>query len=494
MSESDRKEHYTKHFINDMELILQNIAQGSDHIVCPMCQVKILRETNSMEDFKLMAFKHIGFVHDLIPKLFLTDNNIGIEAKPLAGVKSSLSDRLWAIKAGLCLVCQEDMSPLDSPKRIEHYFAHFTTLHETMSTLQCYKCNSVSLDIDSYKLHLLNKHLKVQIKHNIRLTKDNEFQCSQCTFRSSDVDVLVSHIVNEELLLDVEIMIDLEEATEQKEKHINCKLCNKFIKPGEIFVKHLYQKHFKRKVINMVLDYFDGMEGNEAITCKKCGKEVKEKEAGFHVASAHKKVLELYAKYGTKEEDKQESDIQEQEEDNCTELTTLGEETTGAEEIESKMKKFLATKKKSQDTFIQHAPCYMFNHKLPPCHECKKIQQGASYALSGTCCCFEGFRKVRYSEDGSLLVVGYLDPNKDPRAADIAIWAPKPEQLPENLSEDDAVFILKKVGDLLCDILVDEKQMKVDFEATNRCVVWKRAHPVGCPIKNLISHFQINPL
>merc|ERR1711915_104268 len=93
--------------------------------------------------------------------------------------------------------------------------------------------------------------------------------------------------------------------------------------------------------------------------------------------------------------------------DNC-ELTTLGSDED-FEELQRELKLMFATK----EIFIQSAPCYMFSNKLPPCHECKRIQQGANYAMSGICCCFEGFRKVRFLEDERLIVVGYLNPSQD---------------------------------------------------------------------------------
>ena len=136
-----------------------------------------------------------------------------------------------------------------------------------------------------------------------------------------------------------------------------------------------------------------------------------------------------------------------------------------------RIQKFLDKAKKQQKIFVQNGPCYQIDQKLPPCHECKKIWGGASYVLSGTCCCFEGFRKLRYTSHTKLTVVGYLDPSKDPKPNDIEIWTPNKDFLSEDVTDEVAFFIIKKIGDILCNMVYEEKLLHESFEAGGRQVV-----------------------
>ena len=74
-----------------------------------------------------------------------------------------------------------------------------------------------------------------------------------------------------------------------------------------------------------------------------------------------------------------------------------------------------------QKIIVQNRTCDQINQKIQPCHESKKIWGGASYVVSGTCCCFEGFRKLRFISNTKLTVVGYLDSSKDPKPNDVEI-------------------------------------------------------------------------
>ena len=77
--------------------------------------------------------------------------------------------------------------------------------------------------------------------------------------------------------------------------------------------------------------------------------------------------------------------------------------------------------------------------------------------VSGTCCCFEGFRKLRFISNTKLTVVGYLDPSKDPKPNDVEICTPNKDFLPADLTDEVAFVIIKKIGDILCNMVYEEK-------------------------------------
>ena len=128
------------------------------------------------------------------------------------------------------------------------------------------------------------------------------------------------------------------------------------------------------------------------------------------------------------------------------------------------------------DDISSKSRLYFIIGQIAPCHECKKIQMGANYAASGTCCCFEGFRKLRFIQSNKILVAGYLDPKLDPRCADILLWTPSLDISDEGPTIEEAFLILDKVGDLLCEILVDEQRVKKVYQEMGWSVVWKRPH------------------
>ena len=494
-SDRERRIHYTRHVMEEMKVIckdLQPNVKTLETVSCPICKIKIIRDNSvSLEDFLCMFFMHIGFVHHLIPKLFLHENVVRIFDYSSVDMKKTINDCFWAIKAGSCLICKSDLSPNTKSERINHYTDHLSSLVEIFGKKRshsCYRCQLKLPTVEKYKLHVLNEHLNNKLMKSIKLRLDGELQCGHCKKSSPESFEIVDHLINEELFLDVEILADmadnsqspdvqstqrLEEKAEAQEDYVECQLCRKFLKGEEFFKKHLYVKHFKNEIDSKIPTYFDNLTDDSlSQKCNVCHKTVKRREMGGHLALEHEDVHRSYLQVVSKPT--KEDEMLDQ--DNCNELTTLGEQVEDIEEVEKEMKKFLKGMQKSQETFIQNAPCYMFADRLPPCHECKKIQQGANYALSGTCCCFEGFRKIRFIEDGRLIIVGYLDPKGDSRTTDVDIWASKPELPVDDMEEEDAFFIIKKVGDLLCDIINDEKLMRQEFESSNRCVVWKRPH------------------
>ena len=497
--DDSKRYHYIDHFKQDLEIICKEYLDKQDlheMLICPLCNVQIIKGNDSNNLMILKFFCHIGFVHELVPNLFLQEFRFQVKINSTTELEKSLSDRFWAIKAGICMICKSDLSGVPRSERLDHYANHFKTLHSkfppSQSSYECYKCGVNQKNLFVYKLHLLNDHFTNSLARNLKVKPNKDFQCGHCqTTSTSPIDIVV-HLVNVEMMLDVQILGDLEtpslnlefpETTIEPEKKfkvqptlkkgpgisdpLECKICHKFMRDEEFFKKHLYKKHFTAQIDDMIPIFFDDFNDDSLPShqCKSCHQWVMWKNMGVHIAHAHEDVRKIYLELIPKQPVE------------SNELTTLGEDGEDAEKEEKERRRFLKSKKKTQEPFTQNSPCYMFGDKLPPCHECKKIQLGANYAQSGTCCCFEGFRKIRYLEDGRLIIVGYLDPVIDPKPTDREIWDPKPETVLDNeMSLEEAFFIVKKVGDLLCDIIVDEKLMKDEFVEANRTVVWKRPH------------------
>ena len=486
-SKKDQKTHYTRHFKDNLEVIFSSLLEKSNldiMIACPVlsCQVQIERDPSlSEEDLLVQFFQHIGFTHGIIPKLFLAENKVKINDTDPSEIIID-TNKFWAIKKGNCLVCSENLSCKNLQDRVKHYNGHFKTFSPVG---KCYKCSETLDDSASYRLHILNNHLNEKFKENIKFKVDEEFKCAHCQVSSKNIITLMNHVINEELFLDVEIMADMHTknvvaarkpdiVTIHDENEVpdlkECLLCNKFIKgANNFFNRHIYKVHYDKEIKLKIDKYFNSKDQLDISKCKSCGESVPFRLLGAHVGD-HENIHKLYLSHIKKSEKVEEVNKE------SNELTTLGEDADDIERAEREFKNFLRSMNKSKECFTQNAPCYRFGNSLPPCHECKKIQQGANYALSGTCCCFEGFRKIRYIENGRIIIVGYLDPSKDPKSNDVDIWVPKSVLNVGDLSEEEAFLILKKVGDLLCDIIEDEKQMKEKFQSNSRSVVWKRLH------------------
>ena len=145
------------------------------------------------------------------------------------------------------------------------------------------------------------------------------------------------------------------------------------------------------------------------------------------------------------------------------------------------------------EVFLQDGPCYGMAHEIVMCHVCKYtpkpereriLKQGKfEEADSEISCCFYAFRKLKYSKAGNMIVVGYLDPQKDVKEGrcstnDLDIWKPTIPSQPQ--PEDDvqkAKFILSLIGDQFCDmVLQEQKCLSINREqAENKIVVWKKA-------------------
>ena len=205
-----------------------------------------------------------------------------------------------------------------------------------------------------------------------------------------------------------------------------------------------------------------------------------------HVGVHHREVLKFHFQAVKSEVKKPrvETVIEEMESDVI--LTSLHEDLDSAQddvtedkekEAVTKLKQFLEKARSSQKVFLQNAPCYLMpDQSLHACHECRKIISNREIIISsGTCCCFEGFRKLRFIND-SLTVFGYLDPVKDPKPADVELWSVDKIGVNDDLTEKLALFILSKVGGLLCNMVTEEKIFRSQFLKSGKKIVWRRQH------------------
>ena len=120
------------------------------------------------------------------------------------------------------------------------------------------------------------------------------------------------------------------------------------------------------------------------------------------------------------------------------------------------------------------------------CHECKYMplpqkREMVSMDTSNSeiSCCFYSFRKLRPVKGGAtLMVAGYLDPQRDPKmgGTQLSVWR---DSLSQNrfLGADNARFILSLIGDQFCDMVqAEQKCQNLHFEAAeNKTIVWKPA-------------------
>ena len=279
-----------------------------------------------------------------------------------------------------------------------------------------------------------------------------------------------------------------------QEKNPNCLKCKQGGESLELLMKHLLRKHYMELVKNNIIEHFPDFYQQEIIQgevrCNVCNVYLPAMRSTVieHCGVAHRDVLKHYyddVKNDMKVEEAR-AELNEVEElDSNNVLNALFEDLDNENEDENerkekeafaKIEEYLGRAKESHKIFVQCGPCYIIDKKLSPCHECKKILSQRAALSLGTCCCFEGFRKLKYSNSNQLVIVGYLNPMRDPKPADVANWSLQNIDINEDLDDKTAAFILKKVGGLLCDMVTEEKKFKDKYIASGRHVIWRRQH------------------
>lgn len=117
--------------------------------------------------------------------------------------------------------------------------------------------------------------------------------------------------------------------------------------------------------------------------------------------------------------------------------------------------------KRTQESFLQDASCFEVAPKLNKCRECRWTQSQRNKKMPNIFCRFYAFRRLRYTKNGQLSVVGFCDPNEDARPEDIDVWTAKkvaPSSKREELSSEQAVFLVNNLMDDFDLIMAQERE------------------------------------
>ncbi|ODM94392.1 Lysine-specific demethylase 3A [Orchesella cincta] len=117
------------------------------------------------------------------------------------------------------------------------------------------------------------------------------------------------------------------------------------------------------------------------------------------------------------------------------------------------------TLKKSREAFIQSKSCTKLKFAIGKCMECKFIRSPHRVnRKDDSICRFYSFRKLRYTERGSMTVAGFPD-CREYTEEDLILWMP--DKPPEGLSFELARYLLEEVGDQFCELVKQEKEALV---------------------------------
>ena len=429
-------------------------------------------------------------------------------------------------------------------KQLDQVFGDKLQTHQ-----KCFICSKHVTDEKSFKSHLVENHLKTNMEAHVNCV-DGHYNCSFCNFSASNVNEVSTHLVTEEFALEIEILkfmqerkivpnnlfstsyrkvhvevIEDEEETEVKDKirkvgnvkaststtslaqfvsqlkaNPECNKCHERMSSFDELTKHLIVAHFAKEMKAEVKKNFSQTalrSTSTTILCGICDKRFKNQKdkLALHLGVGHGKVIRFYYESeivndaNSREIPTEVIDLDEDQKEVSLGLVSFGETKSAKETREDfkELQRFLSRARENQRVFIQKGPCYQLDPDLPPCHECKKILQLSTLPQSGgTCCCFEGFRKLQYIDDPTkgvnqhktrLSCIGYLDPLKDPKPSDSELWRPNSNEVTESLSEDIALLFLQKLGDIFANMVTDEKHMDDSYRKAGKQVIWKRPHP-----------------
>jgi hypothetical protein len=118
----------------------------------------------------------------------------------------------------------------------------------------------------------------------------------------------------------------------------------------------------------------------------------------------------------------------------------------------------------SPKIYIQNMNCFESAPSLPQCQECSKNPTVKTWL-----CRFYQFRKLFQTQDGSVSVYGFLDPQEDPNEEDNSIWMNNDELLAvDNVTRD---YLLKNLVHVFCELSKAEKRV---HEKWKKGTVWRR--------------------
>ena len=461
-----RTYHYANHYKKKLEKRFEAVLRHTPTIPCPFqgCQQTFKPISGIDQLVEIQFFVHVGDYHDEFSncgpgrKLAFPDTEFYLtipeRSRSYKDFRGLLSQRSWTSLPDPCLVCEGDLSVLDPSARVVHYVAHFKQLDyvfgdQLANNKNCIMCSEPVVNELVYKGHLVQSHIRCAIEGHIELLERN-FKCKFCAYTESSSDAIVQHLVTKEFIIEVEVL-----------KYMR----GKGITPTSLIAS--YRKAHVEVVEDKVHVEVIEDEGQTAVKVKKPNPvqstpdvEVIDLEEDDH--RGFSLGLASFGEAGSFTKTEQKEDFKE-------------------------LQRFLSRARANLRVFIQKGPCYQLDPELHSCHECKKILQGSSLPQSGgTCCCFEGFRKLQYVNDPSkkanqhrsrLTSVGYLDPIRDPKPTDLELWRPTPSLVTLDLTEKVALFILQKVGDIFINMITDEKVMDDSFSKDGKQIIWKRPHP-----------------
>ncbi|XP_032237304.2 uncharacterized protein LOC5512047 isoform X2 [Nematostella vectensis] len=126
------------------------------------------------------------------------------------------------------------------------------------------------------------------------------------------------------------------------------------------------------------------------------------------------------------------------------------------------------SKEPNEEFFIQNGGCVKFP-KLPRCRDCRDKDDKSP----SDCCRFNMFRRLkRKKRSGRIHMAGFLMP-EHAEPDDFKPWVANADVLSE-LTKEEAMYILKRVGDEFCSLVQEEKEAKVHASSGVE-IAYKRA-------------------
>ena len=517
--------HYLSHFRDKLVAKYPSSFSGSPPFSCEKCGFVSKSQLNQISAVKQIMLTHVascgGELESLIANCGPKQSN-GISAnqssvlsrvetnqKPDTNVQEPVS---WK-SSPQCLVCNANIP--DTIKNY-HYVNHFKdTMKEMFSTeikdSSSYKCPFcsvvISADSDS-RIAQLNFLIHVGDSHDIFSEligkKKDTSPVKQVTAPLNGVDNKENNKFHPQQIFQPSPSPQkhavrkpsaptdsFQSFLRYQELNPTCLRCNQQAPNMTVLMRHLLRKHYAENINNEILQYFPTFYQQEVVqgdvVCKVCGTHLPAVRSHVteHCGVGHREVLKHYfvdVKNDLKNGEVKQVETDAEELDTETVLMALmedldedNEDTAERREVEAvnKIQDYLAKAKASHKTFVQVGPCHLIDPQLSPCHECHKIISQNRKVSTGICCCFEGFRKLKYINDDRLVVAGYLNPTKDPRQADIDTWSLDAVSTEGgDLTQERALFILAKVGGLLCDLVTEERRLL----ASAGHVSWRRQH------------------
>ena len=109
---------------------------------------------------------------------------------------------------------------------------------------------------------------------------------------------------------------------------------------------------------------------------------------------------------------------------------------------------------------------------------------------SNITCSFYAFRKLRMTRNGYLMVDGYLDPVKDPKQTDIALWSADPAKAPTDVDLVKIKYILGLIGDQFCNMVQQERKCLSLHMSSNKESQPKKTNPGRGSFGPIRIHFM----